>query len=666
MGNICCDKSNKLEQKFPNSSIKTTRNKTKGNKLVNENTEQNNVNNDELDALDKIFCSSMEEFKFWMNLHELGLTKITSIDKQNLIIHFDYSEIYAEDIFTFTKLVSIFESNENLFFFPKLLEVIPCIIDFIQCVLHLKQRHKIKDFFLIYFDSFFFEKINNEYHLKYCNTKLNEAYLDKDLYFKSDNLISSISILENSNIFAFNKQNNNTNNVGKEKRSNTANKQIFNSKYSFGENNNNSNNISDTNSNYKGKISIDEPEFNSHFYYKSNIIYQEYIIRKNFDFDEIEYFYSEVIMNFINRFLFKKVNSKNFGDSIESDLKSLKSTVRSCFKELRKEKMQLSKLKEFIMSILYNNNEMCNLVNKLNSLLFRTDTSDFISDKIIYFKKIGFNFSYGNCANKDSSSNISQVDFNSSLINLNTSQIHDISRLSTNKNNSYNNIIIDEQKLRTPTPYLKYKLSHIHCFVYDSIIEDVRKNSSKEIYEVNIKDNFCICCAWDLFIDKKIKTNEKICLKELESLILSSKSKSVKSTIIDLFYYLKYICFLQPLCIDFNPRKSELDNSNNISTISVAKNNLGIKEFSDLLSMKKDKIFLIKSSTNLTICFEYVYLDNEYNEFLDVINFDVKLQEIINNQYKKTENSMIYFADDIRSSKNNNSQIRFSVGSEKD
>lgn len=665
MGNVCCDKSNKLEQKFPNSSIKTSRTKTKVNKNVNEKNDQNNVNNDELDALDKIFCSSKEEFKFWMNLHELGLTKITSIDKENLIIHFDYSEIYAEDIFTFTKLVSVFETNENLFFFPKLLEVIPCIIDFIQCVLHLKQRHKINDFFLIYFDSFFFEKIDNEYHLKYCNTKLNESYREKDLYFKSDNLISSISILENSNLFAFNKQNNNNSAQTKEKRNNTVNpQQIFSSKYSFGENSNN--NISERNSGYKGKISIDEPEFNSHFYYKSNIMYQEFLVRRNFDFDEIEYFYSEVIMNFINRFIFKKVSSKNFGESIEADLKNLKSTIRSCFKELRKEKMQLSKLKEFIMSILYNNNEMCSLVNKLNSLLFRTDTSDFISDKIIYFKKIGFNFSYGNCYNKDSSSNVSQVDFNSSLINLNTSQIQDISRLSTNKNNSFNNIFVDEQKLKSQTPYLKYKLSHIHCFIYDSIIENPRNLNSKDIYEVKIKDNFCICCAWELFIDKKIKNNEKICLKDLENLILNNKNKSGKNQSIDLFYYLKYICFLQPLCIDFNPRKSELDNSNNISSISIAKNNLGIKEFSDLLSMKKDKIYIVKNSINLTILFEFVYLDAEYNEFLDIINFDVKLQEIINNQYKKTENSMIYFTDDIRSSKNNNSQIRFSVGSEKD
>ena len=40
MGNVCCDKSNKLEQKFQNSSIKTSRTKTKVNKNVNEKNDQ--------------------------------------------------------------------------------------------------------------------------------------------------------------------------------------------------------------------------------------------------------------------------------------------------------------------------------------------------------------------------------------------------------------------------------------------------------------------------------------------------------------------------------------------------------------------------------------------------------------------------------------------------
>jgi hypothetical protein len=122
-------------------------------------------------------------------------------------------------------------------------------------------------------------------------------------------------------------------------------------------------------------------------------------------------------------------------------------------------------------------------------------------------------------------------------------------------------------------PYI-FNKKHVHCFIFDNL------NS------INTGNPLCLACAWDINFNRKIKLNERISLKDLEVLI-TNPIKSVKFTI-DVFYYLKFMCFLQPLCLenDFNGRLD--DNSNNMSAISGRKTMLGIKDFSELLEKKKE------------------------------------------------------------------------------
>lgn len=311
----------------------------------------------------------------------------------------------------------------------------------------------------------------------------------------------------------------------------------------------------------------------------------------------------------------KKITSRLVVDGMRGDIVNLKNILRNCFKELKKEKMPLSKLKEFLCSILYNNNEMCVLVNKLNNFLNSNECNELLYDKIMTFKKVNLNFSYGTCTYQNKQNN-----------NI------------TNINSSNQTFYITSSFL----PYI-YNKRHTHTFLFDSY------------KKINFGDKFCISCAWELFIIRKIKPNEKICFRILEEIITSTANS--KKYNIDFFYYLKHLCFVQPLSLESSNSKYDGDvtnNNTNISTFSVSKTALGVKDFSDLLVKKKDSLYASRKKDASSLIFEV-----EVNENYDTINFDLKMKDIMNNNYKKAENTLL-FVDNGDSKSGNSGILRFS------
>ena len=377
--------------------------------------------------------------------------------------------------------------------------------------------------------------------------------------------------------------------------------------------------------NFRGKSFI-ESDFNSLFYMRMTDAFI-YLKKRKFDFNEFEFFYSEVICNFIVRMISKRIACKQKNEFFDI-LSSFNKIMLNSLKELRKEKIQLSKLKNFLVSILYNNNEISLLVNKMNYYFAKNDHNlEDLYEKLMMYNKIGFNFTYGKCCNNDTINRISNI----KDINLNTSNVFDSSFYS-NPYNSGNKNPKPEKLLSKIMPYVSSG-QHTHTFIYDSIIKE------------NTGDNLCLACAWDLYILCKIK-DERICLKELETILDANKNatviisnKKTKLHTVDFYYYIKFICFLQPLCFSL---RNTID-SHNASQLSVSKSNLGVKDYSELLEKKKEKIFLKTKKEYVTLVFEYVFCDDDFNEFEEVINFDHKMRN--NNDYKKNENSMIFLSD---------------------
>lgn len=303
------------------------------------------------------------EFEVWLNLHERSLLKLKSIDKKTKNVEFNFSDIDYHDLVFFGQVVYAFEKQDNFLLFPLIFNILISIVDFIQLVLELKRKNQVNEFFLIYFNKFLFEKDSKRVsRIKYICTKLNEAYDNPELLFTKDNLISSISIVDTSKSF------------------------LNQFKYDISAN--------------KEEEDV-EPDINSYFYTKAQKLYTE-LRNKKFNFNDFEYFYSEIIMNFINRFLLKKT-SVSIQD-MNHDLTPVKNNLRNCFKELRKEQVGLQQLKEFLTSFYYNNLEMVQLTAKINDCLSRTQITEINEtyQKIMEIKKMELNFEYGKCITNSS------------------------------------------------------------------------------------------------------------------------------------------------------------------------------------------------------------------------------------------------------------------------
>ena len=526
MGSLC----NKDIQKENNSTAQTSRNE-------NTNLKEERLKN-EKELTEKI-CSK-EEFAVWKDLNDLELVKLKSLNSKTRKVEFDLTDIDYHEITFLGQIIYLFDKKDNFLLFPKIFEILIGIIDFLQVVLDTKKKHNIKSFFLIYFSKFIFVNENKVTKIKYVCSRLNEPFTGPELLFKHDKIMSSMSIYDSTKSFM--------------------------------------NMMSQ-----KSTSSIDEePDLNSYFYSKAKNLYNN-VRDSNYSFKEIEYFYSDVIMNFINRFLLKK--SSISIKELNYDFTLIKNLLRACFKEIRKEKLSLQQLKEFLVSIQMNNYEFCVLNNKINNLFNKKDQDEMLYSKIIEYNNLEFNFIYGNCATTSTK-------------------------------------------------------GHSFSFIYDRLIE-------------KINDPVCMKCAWTMIL-KRIKKDEKISLSELDRQLKDKSSISI-----NLFYFIKYACFLQPIQLE-DHLVTDTHNMTNLSYLSHKKQNLKVKEFSDLLENKKDEIYISKKN-DISLTFEIIYYDDD-RELFDLISFDMKIKEIITNKNKKVENSILY-PDSSKSNNNsivNNSSVRFS------
>lgn len=648
MGNICCNKSLELE---PSISANSTINpsfksyKSKGKVLENTN-ELKNINIKQ--------CQTNGEYKVWEQLYDFKLVKIAKLDPIKQQVFFDFSEIAYEETITLVKLVDLIDKEDNILFLPHIFEVLIAIIDFIQLTLQVKLENGVKDFFIIQFNKFILTKIDGEHKLKYTCPSLNDPYNRDDLNFRHDNLMSSFSINEGSKSFGnylngfsnnltamnqnyCNEQSNFTNNLNNYTNANSnyednykflVNSQNINTTYNNITQNFNNIQVSSSPFNVKSKAknsTIGEIDINSYFYTKSADFYR-FLKLRNFDFDEFEFFYSEAILNFINRFLLKKISTILISEALTNEIKNFKNIIRSCFKELKKEKLTLSKLKEFLCSLLYNNHEFGLMINRFNDFINKNESIEYIYNKLLDYKKINLNFVYGNCCNK----------------------LKTRTTINTSTRTSIGNNAANKDKNSMIMPYVTNNKNHVHCFIYD------------HYKKINKEDALCLGCVFENYFIKKVKY-ERTKLKDLEEYILNLNSKSSKTNI-DFFYYLKFICFLQPINIETSITKScEVDNSqNNISTFSVTKNMLGVKEFSDLLIVEKDRIFVSKDKELCSLIFEFVEYDNDFNPFYDIVNFDLYLKDRLITQIKRSENSMLFVTDPDLSKSRGSGVFRFS------
>lgn len=473
-------------------------------------------------------CSD-DEFEVWKQLSELKVMMIKKINQKSKSVEFFLTDLNFNEITSLSQIVLMYDKLENFFLLPKLLEILISIIDFIQSVLEIKKKYNQTQFFLIYFNKFlFFKNENNESELKYICSRLNEPFSGPELLFKHDKIFSSMSIYNSNKSFI-----NNMKNITEDE---------------------------------------EEPDLNSFFYSKAKDLYNK-IKNSNYDFNEFEYFYSDILMNFINRFLLKKASIQV--KELNHDFVSIKTLLRGSFRELRKSPLSLQKLKEFLVSIICNNIEMNNLTNKINVLLNKKNLSEVLENLISDYNSLDLEFVYGNC---------------------NTTS----------------------------------KKGHNFTFYYDRL-----KNPSLEC--------ICIRCAWSI-ITKKLNKDEKISLSELERQITSVSVKNNSSNInIDLFYYLHYICYLQPIHVE-NTHISI--NNRTTDFLELTRNSMGLRDFSDLLKERKDEIYISLKNEGTAVFELYYYEDN--NEIFDNIMFEYKIKEIQSSKNKKIENSIIY-PENIRS-----------------
>lgn len=642
-------------------------NKDKGILLNTSNNNQNNNQSIKLDKNNKIQKENLKsestyvkcsdnEFKFWNELNNLNFIKLKSLNEKKKLIEFDYSSMNYHEVLFFGKLVYIYDKQSNFFLFPKIIEVLISIIDFIQLLLLLKNKYNLKDFFLVYFNKFaFFREENNSYkltkfntnkihnnnyyndndnnpkliannfnsnpyRLKYLCSQINESFTNDYLFFKDDKLVSSMSMYDYNNSF-MNMMSTNSNIKHFKNNFNKANK-------------NNKIDNEDENENEYSDINNDDPDLNSYFYSKSKELYNNLRNNYNYKFEEYEYFYSEIIMNFINRFLLKKASViKEFSN----EFSQLKSLLRACFKELRKDKVSLQQLKEFLTSILSNNYELKVLISKLNKHSNIKKTNNTNNNSYINSSNISISNNYF-----DSVSNI-----NNNPISINNEMLLNAAVVEFNKLNfNYQYGICDTTSTK----------GHSISFLYDKYI-NISKN------------NICIKCGWEDIIFKLIKKKEeRVCLFDLHHEI-SEKYKNIN---FDFFYYLKYVCFVQPLMnmpiigetgnnisdaniLNNNTHYLRDTDTNSLSYIRGAKDSLKVKEFSELLLNKRSEIYVV-NKLNYCVLFEIVFNDDNYRELYDTISYDVKIKELISSKNQRIDNSILY-----RSSQSNGGEGEKSI-----
>jgi hypothetical protein len=338
MGN-CCEKNNQ-------ALLDNRTEKSKESLLTKEERREKL----EKDVPEKI-CTK-QEFAIWNELLDIGLVKLKNLNPKTQKIEFDYSEMDYHEATFFGQIIYMYDKMDNFLFFPQIFDCLIAIIDFIQVTLELKRKHSLKSFFLIYFNKFVFLKDKDSHKLKYICSKLNEPFNEPELLFKHDKIISSMSMYDSSKSFL---------NMMTQTSRITTN---------------------------------DEPDLNSYFYSKSKDLYSDLRNNNQFNFNEFEYFYSDIIMNFINRFMLKKTSISI--KELNHDFTQIKKLLRSCFKELRKEKIGLQQLKEFLVSVIINNYDMRVLIHKMNKLLVNKETDQLYS-QIMEYKRLDFKLQYGDC-----------------------------------------------------------------------------------------------------------------------------------------------------------------------------------------------------------------------------------------------------------------------------
>jgi hypothetical protein len=309
------------------------------------------------------------EIRFWEELESTKLIKIAKLTKKT--VEFNYSNLFIENYVSVSQILERLFEEENFIYFPCIFEIVIAIIDFLQIVLHYKQKHHLDYFFLINFDKFYLEKTSGKYfnRLVYLESKLNEHYNAPEIIVKEDNnLMSSFSMSldpgMNTSVGLLSHQNNN---------------------------NNGADSLYDAT-----QTDIDA---NSYFYSKCNNRY--HALRANFSLEECEKFYAENILNFLTKFLMKKTSMANGANNLEHDFQNFKYIFRqtiSYYYKFENKYFNLQQLKTLMMNFYLNNSEFTNIKTSITRLIEDDNGRDKeLTEKIILFNKSDICLTHGDC-----------------------------------------------------------------------------------------------------------------------------------------------------------------------------------------------------------------------------------------------------------------------------
>lgn len=330
----------------------------------------------------KIINLTKSDIDFWSELNNTGMIALNQITHKS--IEFKYKSIDIENLISFGQILDKLFKEQNFFYLIPTIEITLCLIDFIEYVIKLKEKHGKSFFFLIDFSKFYLSRDNKGRfsRLLYLDDKLNDKFdLPRIIINEDKSFFNSIT-------GSFLEGNNKTMLSSLQKKSS---QDIL-------------------------TKTIENLDVNSYFYSYSQERYR--IIQSNFSFEECDVFYTNCFIDFINSVLFKKVfiNVLRF-DKAYHDLKRIiRSTLTKKFYESQLGKISLKLLKVILTNFYLNNEEFIDFNNLIRTVfkpdlmdsysfaitnvtklnLNPTDT-DFILEKVKEFSQSKISIIYGNC-----------------------------------------------------------------------------------------------------------------------------------------------------------------------------------------------------------------------------------------------------------------------------
>ena len=310
---------------------------------------------------------SKQDIQFWDELNKLKFVVTSEINISKRTVEFNYTNIFFENFISIGQIIEYLIVEQNFFYFFTIFEILIALIDFLQVIFALKNKLNINtdNFFMINFEKFYMMKdvkVSNHYsRLVYLDDKINDDYTLSELMYKDD---------INSGIMSFS-----IDETGKSVQNflSTMNTQ-----------------------NFKSTVSID---LNSAFYSKSNERYSK--LRANYTLDECQRFYAENFLNFILKFLLKRVNF--IDSSLEHEYHNLKFILRNTMANVVKNSGQsfnLQVLKVALTNFYLNNSEFKNLkekVDRIHTQNLNSSLNKLIDFKLLSFQRAGIQISYGDC-----------------------------------------------------------------------------------------------------------------------------------------------------------------------------------------------------------------------------------------------------------------------------